>query len=53
MVTAGLIDSIQHENKCCCAEVTPYEVYIYKINSALDNTLSQFKWHGSPDWTKV
>ena len=42
MVISGLIDSNQHENKCCCAAEKPAEVHIYIIHSALDNTFPHF-----------
>ena len=41
MVRAGIIGSNQDEKQLCVAE-TSSEVYIYNINSALDNTSPQF-----------
>ena len=41
MVIVVLIESIQHENRCCVAE-TSAEVNIIKIHSVLDNTPPHF-----------
>ena len=46
MVISDLLVINQHENKWCCASETSTEVYIFKINSALENELPLFAWHG-------
>ena len=46
MVRAGLFESNQHEDICCCAVETSAEVYRCKLYSALDSNSHQFAWYG-------
>ena len=46
MVRADLLDTNQHEHKCCCGVEISAEVHRCRINSALGNISPHFSWHG-------